>query len=455
MELIIITPEQRKLVDAYALQKFDEFMDRLREAHLDELTQADFNQYLSEEEKQDAIKLQANIVAWVRRCSQPAGEISIGIYRYSMSSYYYFRDLIKLVTEVYNRKLKEEAERIAQQEKEESERRTQQKRIEEQQRKEESERRARQEVLEAKRRAEQEEMERLAQVKAEFTRAEEEFKQKLSEDKLPITYPLEHYHPDLWFDFESPTDDEILVWLRPQAYAVIPEDLTGLVTWRWLSKPRIDIHAYYEKKGAPCIVFNFIIKTLAKVIFYFKTGSYNYHGFTMKLDEERLGEVIIQKQYEDVGEVSVPISLLSFLITDELEAKGIEVTSMHDGYTEYLVSGYKGEVTIHSDFRRFLRDICQENRLVRGLLAWGLIDNQIAEIVEAKMNEPGQLQSEEKPSALKDKTKRRDSKKTMVFQLFSEGKGPTSPEVKALHMHKSTRFKYYKYYKQYVADYKP
>jgi len=356
--LIIITPEQRELVDAYALQKFDEFMDRLREAHLDELTQADFNQYLSEEEKKDAIKLQAIIVDWVIRYSQP--EISIDT-RYS-TPYWDLMDMSKLVRKVYERKQAEQRLIAEQQRKQEAERIAQQK-------KEESERRARQEVLEAKRRAEQEEMERLAQVKAEFTRAEEEFKQKLSEDKLPITYPLEHYHPDLWFEFESPTDDEILVWLRPQAYAVIPEDLTGLVTWRWLSKPRIDIHAYYEKKGAPCIVFNFIIKTLAKVIFYFKTGSYNYHGFTMKLDEERLGEVIIQKQYEDVGEVSVPISLLSFLITDELEAKGIEVTSMHDGYTEYLVSGYKGEVTIHSDFRSFLRDICQENGLVRELLA--------------------------------------------------------------------------------------
>lgn len=446
MQFIIITPEQRGLVDAYALQKFDEYMNDLKQkAHLDELTQADFNQYLSEEEIKACINLQGSIVEWVRRCSQPAGEISIGIYRYSMSPYYDFRDLSKLVTEVYNRKLKEEAER-----------RARQKRIEEQEREREAERKAKQEALEAKRRAEQEERERLAQVKAEFTRAEEEFRQKLSKDELPLTYPLEQYHPDLWFNFEPPTDEEILTWLRPEANALIPQQLrkiaswppTRLVTWRWLSKPKILIHAYYEKDGAPWLVFSFMVTILAKVIFYFKAGTYNYSGFTLKLKEERLGEVIISKQYGDVGELCVPISLLSFLITNDLEAQGIEVKAMYNGYTEYLVNRYKGEVTIHSDFRRFLQDICGENGLVKGLLAWGLIDDKIAKIIEAKINEPAQLRSQQKPSSLEDKVERRDTKKARAFQLFSEGKRPGDLKVKSLGIKPNTAYRYYQGWKK-------
>jgi len=444
MELIIITPEQRRLVDAYALQKFDEYMNDLKQkAHLDELTQADFNQYLSEEERQDVIKLQHRLADWLRKCSQPAGEISIGVYRYSMSPYYDFRDLSKLVTEVYNRKLKEEAER-----------RARQKRIEEQQRREESERRAKQEALEAKRRAEQEEMERLARVKAEFTRAEEEFKQKLSKDQLPLTCPLEQYHPELWFNFEPPTDEEILTWLRPEANALIPQQLgqiaswppTRLVTWRWLSKPKILIHAYYDKDGVPCLVFSFMVTILAKVIFYFKAGTYNYSGFTLKLKEERLGEVIISKQYGDVGELCVPISLLSFLITNDLEAQGIEVKSMYNGYTEYLVNGYKGEVTIHSDFRRFLQDICSENGLVKGLLAWGLIDNQIAKIIEGKLNEANRVWSQQE--MLQGKIRRRGSKKTRAFQLFNEGKRPGDADVKKLGLKPNTVYRYYQEWKR-------
>jgi len=43
--------------------------------------------------------------------------------------------------------------------------------------------------------------------------------------------------------------------------------------------------------------------------------------------------------------------------------------------------------------------------------------------------------------------KERDSKKARAFQLFSQGKGPSSPEVKALELHKSTRFKYYNQYR--------
>ena len=117
MELIIITPEQRQLVDAYALQKFDEFMDRLREAHLDELTQADFNRYLLKEEKQDAIKLQATLADWLIRCSQP--EVSIDT-RYS-TPYYELTDMVKLVRKVYDRKQAEQKKLEERQRKEEAE----------------------------------------------------------------------------------------------------------------------------------------------------------------------------------------------------------------------------------------------------------------------------------------------------------------------------------------------
>lgn len=196
-----------------------------------------------------------------------------------------------------------------------------------------------------------------------------------------------------------------------------------------------------------------MVTILARVIFYFKAGLYNYSGFTLKLEEERLGEVIIQQEnYEPAGELSVPISLRCLLVSDQLEAQGIEVTSICENYTVYRVNGFKCEVPIHDYFLRFLRDTCQENGLVKGLLAFGLIDKQIAKIVEAKTNESSQPRSEQEPSPLEDKIKRRDTKKARAFQLFSEGKGPTSPELKALGMHKSTPFKYYK---QYVAEYEP
>lgn len=435
MELVIIKPEQRELIDPHALEKWDEGIERLKkEAHLDELTEADFDAYLSDEAKQYLIDERDNLVKWVRGCTHPNPRIA-GTYIFSMlSPQTEFLRLSRGIEKIYNRK------------------QAKQKELEEQQRELEAKREVQKEAIEAERR----ERERLVQVKAEFNHSVEKFKRKLSKDELPLTYPLEQYHPDLWFNFEPPTDNEILTWLRPKAYALIPEKLRELVTWRWLSKPRIFIQAYYEKEEIPCIAFNFMVTVLARVIFYFKAGTYNYSGFTLKLEEERLGEVIIQKEnYEPAGELSVPISLLCLLVSDQLEAQGIEVTSICDNYTVYRVRGFKGEVTIHHDFRRFLRDICHENGLVNGLLAWGLIDNQIAEIVETKMNELGQLQAEQKPSPLEDKIKRRDTKKARAFQLFSEGKGPTSPELKALGMHKSTPFKYYKYYKHYVAEYKP
>lgn len=501
MEIISIKPEQRKSINPYALQKLDEFMNDLRqEGHLKELTDADFAKYLSKEELKAYINLRATIVDWLVRCSQPG----ISIDTRSSASCREFTDLRNLVREVYKRRQAKQKELEEQQRKKEAEREGKwraatravnppldhakryldnpgeydkfkeaaveaiqvylekgeeyldnyrtfdyrwwlgmiDKRKDEERRKTVAESEAR--------RAEQAERERLKQVKAQFSCAEEEFKQKLSQDKLPLTYPLEQYHPDLWFNFKPLPAEEILTWLRPEAYALIPEKLRELVTWRWLSKHGILIQAHYEKEGIPCIAFNFLVTIVARVIFYFKAGTYNYSGFTLKqLEEEGLGEVIIQKKnYEPAGELSVPISLLCLLISDQLEAQDIEVTSIYDNYTVYRVRGFKGEVTIHHDFRRFLRDICHENGLVNGLLAWGLIDDQIAEIVETKMNELGQLQAEQKPSSLEDNIKRKGTKKARAFQLFSQGKRPSDSEVKILGIKPETAYRYYQNWKK-------
>jgi len=77
----------------------------------------------------------------------------------------------------------------------------------------------------------------------------------------------------------------------------------------------------------------------------------------------------------------------------------------------------------------------------------GIITQKVASIVKSEL---GELEVEQKNKPSEEKGG--DSKKAKAFQLFGQGKGPSSPEVKALGLHKSTRFKYYN---QYMAVHKP
>ena len=76
----------------------------------------------------------------------------------------------------------------------------------------------------------------------------------------------------------------------------------------------------------------------------------------------------------------------------------------------------------------------------------GIMTQKIASIAKSELAE---LEVEQKASLSEERG--RSSKKARAFQLFSQGKGPSSPEVKALGLHKCTRFKYYN---QYLAVHK-
>ena len=82
-------------------------------------------------------------------------------------------------------------------------------------------------------------------------------------------------------------------------------------------------------------------------------------------------------------------------------------------------------------------------------LALGIMTEKVASVVKSEL---GELKVEREALPLKERNKGKDTKKARAFQLFSEGKGPSSPEVKTLGLHKSTRFKYYN---QYLVVYKP
>ena len=141
---------------------------------------------------------------------------------------------------------------------------------------------------------------------------------------------------------------------------------------------------------------------------------------------------------------SIPLVLLKGLLNGETKPTGTIISAATAGMVAYKIPKFKEEVTIPDSFAGYLKNIGSIDRMV----SMGIITEKVGNIVKSEL---GEVRTERGTSPLEDR-KRKGTKKAKAFQLFSEGKGPDSPEVKALGMHKSTR---YKYYKQYLETHKP
>lgn len=239
---------------------------------------------------------------------------------------------------------------------------------------------------------------------------------------------------------------------------IIPPDLLEFIeipsTYYRLYFPLPSIS--YIFKGVQCLVFNFevFVAAYAEVLLKPKVKTFGIRSFNLPAEKE--GNVLIPLEKpkllgyfyliltpEELGSFlpwqPIPLVLLNWLLKGGTEPQGITVSAVSDGTITYKVSKFKEEVTIPDSFASYLRD-CGS---IDEVLDKGSVNDKIANIVKTEL---GKLTVERKLSTLEEKVKRKDTKKEQAFELFRQGKGPTSPEVKALGMHKSTRFKYHKQY---------
>jgi hypothetical protein len=218
--------------------------------------------------------------------------------------------------------------------------------------------------------------------------------------------------------------------------------------------------AEYSFKGVPCLDFMFDVFAVVETRVWLKPGQKNFGDYIFKLPwrEENNCSVLLQEPEflgydylvlapEDLGGYvfweSIPLVLLKGLLNGETKTSGFTITAAADGMITYKIPQFKEVVNIPDDFAGYLRSIGSIDEMV----SMGILTQKIAGIVKSESGKP---EVEQKASLSEEKG--RDSKKARAFQLFSQGKGPSSPEVKALELHKSTRFKYYN---QYRAVHKP
>ena len=207
-------------------------------------------------------------------------------------------------------------------------------------------------------------------------------------------------------------------------------------------------------QGIPCLVISFdtFAAVYTEVLLKPKTrrfGSCSFHlpakeegNVLVPLDEpELLGYFQILLSSEELGGYIfwqvIPLALLGWLFEGGIKPSGIMISQTSDDGIRYRVKKFEGEINIPDEFSDYLRRIGS----IDSMVDMGILTRKTADIAKS---ESGELEVQRK--AWLPEEKGRDTKKAKAFQLFGQGKGPSSPEVKALGLHKSTRFKYYKRY---------
>jgi len=212
----------------------------------------------------------------------------------------------------------------------------------------------------------------------------------------------------------------------------------------------------YSLAGVPCLDFMFDVFAIVEVRVWLKPGQKNFgdYVFNLPVREEKGYSVLLQEPEllgyhylvltpEDLGGYSfwqsIPLALLRGLLSGQTRPNGTTISAASDSMITYKIPKFREEVTIPDSIASYLKNIGNIDQLV----SMGIITEKIASVAK---NEVGEPKAADRALSLEGDSVRKDSKKAKAFELFSQGKRPSSPEVKTLGLHKSTRFKYYNQY---------
>ncbi len=218
--------------------------------------------------------------------------------------------------------------------------------------------------------------------------------------------------------------------------------------------------AEYGLRGVPCLDITFDVFVVVEIRVWLKPGQKNFGDYIFKLpwreekgysvllqEPEFLGYLYLVLALEDLGGHvfwgSIPLVLLKGLLNGDIKPSGTTIAAAGDGTTTYRIPEFREEINIPDNLAVYLRSIGS----IDDMVSMGIMTQNIASIAKSESDEP---QADQKASLSEERG--RNSKKARAFQLFSQGNGPSSPQVKNLGLHKSTRFKYYN---QYLAIHKP
>ncbi len=298
-----------------------------------------------------------------------------------------------------------------------------------------------------------------------------EYNQHLNEaiDELKPKLHADKQNADKYFDKDNhfpgqklnscltPSEkEELLEEIKHRAggklKSLVPEEYLDFISWKNTYYYRLRPIALYTFEGIPCLMFSFEVDAVVqseiqlmpdKRIF----GGYryslpvmNHNGYSAALQEPRLLGYFYQylspTQLPPITWQAIPISLLKGLMDGKLVPQGAKVLDELEAEIIYEVRKFDELVNIPASLRAWLREIQRFDAMAEA----GVINNQTAQLI-----------TEQSPELKLVGLETLKSKKAKAFQLFSQGKRPSDPEVKTLGLKPASIYRYYQDWKGDIA----
>lgn len=216
--------------------------------------------------------------------------------------------------------------------------------------------------------------------------------------------------------------------------------------------------ANYRLEKGPCIGIGFEVFAAACAEVWLRPGKKNINGyeFALPLIEDGNGLVqldrskflayhrLILTPKELAGYVfwmSIPLILLTGLLSGETRPDGCTISAASDSVTTYRVQGFEKEVDVPDQFAEYLKSIGSIDEMI----ALGIMPEKVGRIVKAAL---GDVEAKGETPPARDKALRRGSTKERAFRLFDQDKRPSDPEVRALGVKPTTAYRYYQQWKK-------
>ena len=115
------------------------------------------------------------------------------------------------------------------------------------------------------------------------------------------------------------------------------------------------------------------------------TPTFYGYEFQIHLIAEKFGTVYLSPvDWGDREGFTTPVSLLSMLARGDVEAEGIKVVDRKPPFTTFSIQGFTGgTIKIHDNFRNFIISVSHNGNFIKGLVALGVIDEMIGNLVKS------------------------------------------------------------------------
>lgn len=236
---------------------------------------------------------------------------------------------------------------------------------------------------------------------------------------------------------------------------IVPTSLCPSIQWNCSRTLFALPSAEYSLTGVPCLNLSFDVFAVVELRLWLEPMKGRLSTETAGISQEEAVDRPAAEEPEFVGYhyqmltrdvlgrrpwQSVPLVLMKGLLDGEVMPHGTTISATAPGRIRYKVRNSDCEITIPDRLAGYLKAIGSIHEMIN----LGILTEKVGAIVKAELaksgREGGALHAEGASLA-------KNTRKATTFQLFSQGKRPSDPAVKALGLKPATVYRYFQSWK--------